>query len=206
MTIQLALDFGLPPSPTLENFVIGQNAAALEALRALGQGQCTHRFIYLWGASGSGKSHLLQSMASRTSNLQLHLVDDIDQLSPTAQHEAFKTWIAVQSEPQSALLAAGKLPPRDLPLREDLRSRLESALVFTLQPLNDADKLAVLQTAAAHRSFRLTDALASKLLARLPRDMGSLAAAIASIDRFSLERKRPVNLRLLREWMERSVR
>jgi DnaA-homolog protein len=40
----------------------------------------------------------------------------------------------------------------------------------------------------------------------LPRDLGSLGAAIAALDRFSLERKRAITLPLLREWLQHEVR
>ena len=56
---QLALELASPPAPTLANFVTGGNAEVLAALRALVAGAACERFIYLWGASGSGRSHLL---------------------------------------------------------------------------------------------------------------------------------------------------
>jgi DnaA family protein len=93
-----------------------------------------------------------------------------------------------------------------LKLREDLRTRIGSALVFKVQPPADADKLAALQAASWHRGFKLHDEIAQKLLDLLPRDLGSLGAAIAALDRFSLERKRAITLPLLREWLQHEVR
>ena len=58
---QLALELASPPAPTLDNFVTGENAEAVAALRALVCGEPGERFIYLWGAPGSGRSHLLRA-------------------------------------------------------------------------------------------------------------------------------------------------
>ena len=60
---QLVFDIAPPPQPTLENFVIGPNAEILAQVHALLAGQSHERFVYLWGGTGCGKSHLLQSMA-----------------------------------------------------------------------------------------------------------------------------------------------
>ena len=54
---------GIAPDwiPALENFVSGRNDELLSVLRnalASGQGE---RSLYLWGETGSGKSHLLQA-------------------------------------------------------------------------------------------------------------------------------------------------
>ena len=61
---QLVFDIATPPQPTLENFVIGPNAEVLANLRALLVGESHERFVYLWGGTGSGKSHLLQALAN----------------------------------------------------------------------------------------------------------------------------------------------
>ena len=45
-----------PLTPSLDNFVVGRNAEALAALRAVAAGQ-GEPFVYLWGEAGSGRSH-----------------------------------------------------------------------------------------------------------------------------------------------------
>src|SRR3989304_920750 len=59
---QLVLDIALPAAPTLDNFVPGRNAELVAALYALANGAGKERFIYLWGADGSGRSHLLRAV------------------------------------------------------------------------------------------------------------------------------------------------
>src|SRR5450830_1889954 len=59
---QLVLDIAPASTPTLDNFVPGRNAELVVALYALARGASSERFIYLWGADGSGRSHLLRAV------------------------------------------------------------------------------------------------------------------------------------------------
>ena len=64
---QIALDIGLASGPTLANFFPGPNVEALKHL-ALWAGQKSSAATrspvptYLWGAGGSGKTHLLKAV------------------------------------------------------------------------------------------------------------------------------------------------
>ena len=60
---QLPLDIGLARAPTLGSFLAGPNEAALKHLQ-LWAGNPTRSPVptYLWGAAGSGKTHLLQAV------------------------------------------------------------------------------------------------------------------------------------------------
>ena len=65
---QLALDIGLATGPSLANFCLGSNAAAVRHLElwvgAKSQASTNTRSpvpTYLWGPPGSGKSHLLKA-------------------------------------------------------------------------------------------------------------------------------------------------
>ncbi len=58
---QLLLDIGPVWTPTLDNFVPGRNVELLSALRHALAGDARERSFYLWGDSGSGKSHLLEA-------------------------------------------------------------------------------------------------------------------------------------------------
>ena len=58
---QIPLAIGPEPLMTFDSFVSGANEAALAHLRALAaEGGAP---VYLWGASGSGKTHLLRALA-----------------------------------------------------------------------------------------------------------------------------------------------
>lgn len=195
---QLLLELAPPPLPTLENFSPGKNNAALKALReALADGE---RFVFLWGPGGSGKTHLLRafSQAAAAARLEAAAVDDVAGLSEAEQIALFDLCNRLRAS-RGALAASGEVPPAQLPLRPDLRSRLASGIVLQLHPLSDADKAAALSAHAAERGMALDRELIAYLLSHFDRDMGTQIALLDALDRYSLQRKRPVTLPLLKE-------
>ena len=68
----------------------------------------------------------------------------------------------------------------------------------TLEPLGDDDLAAAMEAAAHERGLSLGPDVPAYLLRHTRRDMASLKTIIDSLDRLSLEQKRPVTLALLR--------
>ena len=212
---QLLLEFAPPPPPTLENFSPGKNGAALKALReALEDGE---RFVFLWGPSGSGKTHLLRAFAEAaatvgraayvqaanadwagTGDLAAVAVDDVSRLDGTGEIALFDLCNRLRGS-AGALAASSGAPPARLALRADLRSRLASGIVLQLHPLSDADKAAALHAHAAARGIALDAELIRYFLTHFDRDMGTQIAVLDALDRYSLQRKRPITLPLLKE-------
>lgn len=217
---QLPLGIAPGPVPGFDNFVPGANVAALAALR---RRPLPPTPLYLWGEAGSGKSHLLQALArelretdgaaigafnARTpapwswdESWRLVLIDDCDALDAERQHAAFALFVEAQGA-QVPLLAAGRLPPVDLPLREDLRTRLGFGLVFQLQPPTEAEVRAALRREADRRGIFLSDELMRWVLLRHARDLGSLMGLLDRLDAYALERQRAVTVPLLREMLD----
>lgn len=194
---QLALAISSPPQSSLDNFVPGQNAELLARLQDLKAGQLGESVVYLWGAAGSGRSHLLRAC----SGPGITTADDVEQLCEAEQVALFHR-INEARESGGAVLAAGDAPPSQLPLREDLRSRLAWGLVYHVRPLSDEDRALYLAAQAERRGMRLADDVVRYLLARVRRDAGSLAAILDLLDRTSLEQQRPLTLRLVRETLQ----
>ena len=192
------LAFGLfdPPEPSLDNFVAGANAEALASVRGLADGTAPERIVYLWGAPGSGRTHLLR--AARGANSQLLIYDDVEQLDGDRQQALFSAINAARNG-EAAVLASGRAPQAQLALREDVRTRLAWGLVYQLRPLTDEDKAVHLRTEAGRRGMRLGDDVIAYLLHRLPRDFASLNSVLDLLDRHSLARQRPVTVPLARE-------
>jgi len=209
---QLVLELLAPAAPTLENFVIGRNAEAVEALGRLAAGAAGERIVYLWGEPGCGRSHLLQALAAvpgarpwRADEAPdaggLTLVDDVEQLDEAAQISLFNRLNAVRARADAACVAAGSLPPARLPLREDLRTRLAWGLVYRLQPLADDEKAEALRKHAAARGLAVGGDVIGYLLTHLPRDMRTLTAALDALDGFALAHKRALTVALARQWL-----
>ncbi len=189
---QLALEISPPPQPTLENFVPGANAELVAQLREFLSGTCPENILYLWGEQGSGKSHLLAACAGP------HAVDDVENLSEARQVELFNA-INEARHSGGKVLVAGNAPPPQLPLREDLRSRLAWGLVYHVKPLTDDERAAYLHAEAGRRGMRVPEDVINYLLTHVRRDVPTLLAIIDELDRTSLELKRPVTLPLVKE-------
>lgn len=211
---QIPLPIGAAPAPSFENFVPGANAAALDHLRALAQTAvqgAARPPVYLWGPPGSGKSHLLQALAHRhrqrcgialtfdaatpapwtlPPDTSLVLIDDCDALDAARQHAAFALFVEATGAAVQ-LAAAGRLPPVDLPVREDLRTRLGWGHVFALQPPTEAEVGAVLRQQAAARGVGLGDEVVSYLLTRFERDLKHLMPLFERLDEYALAEQRP---------------
>ncbi|MDR0702769.1 MAG: DnaA regulatory inactivator Hda [Azoarcus sp.] len=218
---QLTLDLHPDRPPTLDNFVPGGNAELLASLALLADApeRLPGAHIYLWGASGSGRSHLLQAAAARAhargrparffaaaavgghlpeDEHALLAIDDVDALPSDAQTALFNAFNRARGKGQSLLLAGGAAP-RELALREDLRTRIGQCLIFEARPLDDASRAAILHTLAARRGLRLGGEVIGFLLAHGRRDLPGMAAAFDALDAASLEHKRPITLPLLRQ-------
>lgn len=224
---QLVLDIGLPTGPTLDNFFTGGNSAIIEHLRQQVRPRaCTGVPTYLWGDAASGKSHLLQAVRSdllrrdglavgwMDASLQppafqedwdVVILDDVHLYGAEQQQAAFN-WFVNALSPMSGtprwVLAAGDVPPADLPLRDDLRSRLGWGLVFQLRALEEADRRAVLRHTADARGLFLGDEVMDFMLNRFSRDLGSLMQLLDQLDSYALETRRAITIPLIKSMLE----
>ncbi|MSQ62901.1 MAG: DnaA regulatory inactivator Hda [Betaproteobacteria bacterium] len=189
---QLALGISPQQQPTLDNFVPGANAELVARLREFQAGDFPEVILYLWGDAGSGKSHLLHACAG------LHAVDDVEKLDEASQIALFNA-INEARHSGGKVLVAGNTPPAQLPLREDLRSRLAWGLVYHVKPLTDGERAVFLRTEAERRGMRVPEDVIHYLLTHVRRDLPTLVAILDELDRVSLELKRPVTLPLVRE-------
>jgi DnaA-homolog protein len=203
-------------TPSLDNFVVGGNGELLATLARCAAGTET-RALYLWGETGSGRSHLLHAVAHQASvsifnggevagdftppDGKLVVIDDVESLSPDAQIALFRCFND-QRPRQLRLLLSGSTAPLRLPSREDLRTRIGQALIYEVKPLSDSEKASALLYHAAQRGMKVDDNIIDYLLRHGRRDLPSLMAVLNALDQRSLEQKRPVTLPLLREILQ----
>ncbi|RPH62770.1 MAG: DnaA regulatory inactivator Hda [Burkholderiales bacterium] len=218
---QLPLDLHRIEAPSLENFVVGRNGEVLAQMRLLREGATPAgaALIYLWGEPGCGKSHLLQALAGAAALLgpdapaaafsidaleastgtAIVAIDDCDRLDPERQERAFQLINHARSRPKTTVVAAGAQPPLALALRDDLRTRLGSGLVYRLQLLGDDEKAAVLNRVAAERGVAISSDVVPWLIAHTSRDIRALLRLFDALDRHAFESRRAITLPLLRE-------
>ena len=220
---QLLLDLSQPPPPTLTNFAVGGNAEPLHALHTWLRGAVHERCIYLWGASGCDKTHILRALVQAAHELgrteaysrpeqvealdalaevpTLIALDDVERLSEQEQAALFRLFQRA-TETDTLLLVSADTAPAALTLREDLRTRLASGLTFQMHLLSDDEKAKALAAHAAQRGFGLAPEVAQYLLQRRQRDLPALMQVLDALDQHSLRTQRPITLALLREVLQ----
>ncbi len=243
---QIALDLGQTPKPTLDNFIATGNENLIAVLKDIQsrwqkapQDQAAlnaalsadSKMIHLWGASGSGRTHLLSALQLQASELGINAfllnhdssmdewracadvliennqapgllcVDDIDHLSEFAQGALFRLHNLIREASHQHLLTTSLASSSNLQIREDLKTRLVWGLVFQMHALSDSEKLQALHQAAAQRGLQISNEVAPWLLKHFHRDMPSLMSLLEALDNYSLETKRAITLPLLKEML-----
>jgi DnaA-homolog protein len=224
---QLTLDIGLAPLPTLANFDPSGNVEALQHLRMWAQ--LTSRSpvpTYMWGETGSGKTHLLNGLKEALAE-QGHTVgwldasvrhppafdeswdavvlDDCHLYTAEQQASAFNWFVnalAPAQGPVRGVFAAGLLPPADLQLRDDLRTRLGWGHVFQLHALSESQRRGVLRRAADERGLMLSDDVMNFMLSRFSRDLSSLMLLLTHLDDYALRTQRALTVPLIKAMLE----
>lgn len=214
---QLTLDVRPALAPTLHGFVSNTGDELIAALRRQMQAQ-DGSWLYLWGAPGTGRSHLLQAATSESrhggrssayvraeqggdlamSAGLLLALDDVELLDADGQAALFRALIQAR-EARGSLILAGNAPPQHLPLREDVRTRIGQALIFEIPPLDDNAKGVLLLQHAAARGMFLDADIVEYLLRHGRRDQAWLMGVLDALDEASLSQARPITLPLLRE-------
>lgn len=193
---QLLLDIKPTPAPNLDNFIIGRNAEALTSLKqAISSAQ--PNFIYFWGDSGSGKSHLL----SACKEIGIRIADDVHLLNNEKQIALFNQYNQLK-EAGGTLITAGLHAPTQMGLRDDLATRLAWGLVYQLHSLNDQEKASALKQHALERGLKLPNEVTDYCLRYLRRDLPSLMAVLDALDEWSLVTKKPVTVPMLKKLLQ----
>jgi DnaA family protein len=219
------LALALDDYASFATFVGGNNAATVEHVRSLaGGGGDT---VWLWGAEGTGKSHLLQAACRAATaagrramyvalpaaspailadleQVDLLAIDDLHAIAgDLAWEQPLFLILNAFLSGSGALLLAATAPAAQCGLRlPDLASRGAGAVTYRLAPLADADRAAALRLHAAARGLELDAAAAEFLLKRVARDMTALTNWLARLDRASLSAQRRLTIPFIREQLD----
>ncbi|MFC4656697.1 MULTISPECIES: DnaA regulatory inactivator Hda [Rheinheimera] len=227
MPVQYTLAVTLPEDETLDSFYGAEQSPAVAAIKAVLTGKAPRHPLYLFGASGSGKSHLLYASCVKAQELgltsQLLSLDDYKAWSPRildgleeldlvcldniqAIH-ADLTWQVAVFDLYNRMLEQGKVliivadaAPTDLGLKlPDLVSRLQACTSFQLRLLMDDDKQKLLQQKAHLRGMELPDEVARFLLNRQQRDIRDLVRILDLLDKASIVHQRRLTIPFVKE-------
>ncbi|MCD6681353.1 MAG: DnaA regulatory inactivator Hda [Burkholderiaceae bacterium] len=178
--------------------------------------------VYLWGEAGCGKTHLALAaadpghvlaadapyaafealIADAADRARVVAALDVDRLDGPRQSLLFHLINRARMHPGSTVLVTGAQPPLGLALRDDLRTRLGSGLVFRLYLLDDREKAAALERVAQERGVTVAADVIPWLIAHTSRDIRALLRTFDALDRRAFERRRAITLPLLRELLQ----
>lgn len=227
MTVgQLPLGVSFREHAVFDDFLPGDNAQTVGALRhALAR--LDDSLIYLWGAPGSGLSHLLQASVHELQGQGLGVIylpladcleygpqaleglddrdvvalDDIDLIAGRDdwQEAVFHLFNRLRDSGR-VLLVTSHASPLQQPIElPDLRSRLSWGLTFQLQPLSDEQKMDWLRWKARRRGLTLEAEVAAFLINRVARSMTTLVDAFEQLDEHSLAQQRRLTIPFVKE-------
>lgn len=224
---QLPLGIRLNDEATFANFLVSSgNRQLFDVLTSTSP---SVQLIFLWGAEGSGRSHLLQALCHRyaesgASALYLPLlsrhdfapqilehshalsvicVDDLDAVATdSVWQEAMFHCFNEAAESNVLFVVTASRAPRDLDLSlADLRSRMQKGLIFQLQAADDGFKKQILQHRANLRGISLSDQVCDYILQRADRSLAGLIAVLERLDSESFQRQRRLTVPLVKDVM-----
>ncbi len=208
-----------------EDFVTGPNHAVVEALKHMPDEPGSS--VFLFGGEGSGKTHLLNALCYETrerqgrafyltlkrlskdaiaslqglEKLDLVCVDDLHVIAgDEAWEEALFHCFNRVREANGRLLVSSRkrLSALNLGL-PDLASRLAWGLRLPLMPLEDQDKLAVINLHSNALGFSLPEDVQKYLLKHHDRSMVALIQTVENLHQAALTNKRRITVPLARE-------
>ncbi len=227
---QLHLNVSIRDDATLDNFYLPQGSKNIEAIKTLEQQLTLDKgsFLFLWGGSGSGLTHLLQGACHKLQNKGLttvylplkemagyepstlleglehqHLVclDGLDSIvgHPRWERSLFDLFNQMK-EQQHHLLVAATQGPHQIPIKlPDLQSRFSSGHTYQIEVLSDQDKPAALQMRAKARGMEMSEEVAQFILNRAPRDMNDLFYYLEQLDDLTLSAQRRLTIPFVKE-------
>lgn len=222
---QLSLGVSLNDDATFDNFFAPQGSTNEQVVTALKQqlADTQQSFIYLWGGSGCGLTHLLQAachgaqqqglgfqylplrdligyapaeLFAGLDELDLIAIDGLDLLAgrPDWELALFSLYNQLRDAGKRLLVSATQGPQNLALSLPDLKSRLQWGITFRVAELDDEDKKAALQFRAKARGLELSDEVSNYILQRLPRDMNELFWQLNRLDQASLAEQRKITI------------
>ncbi len=219
---QLGLPISLNTSMLLESFVANQ-----ELLRSINQLFLDENSseVFIYGASGQGKTHILQGAVLKALEMDknavyidcsqsfpehiLDLVDQIDFISFDNVHlissenqEVFFDLYNRARQTQIFILVSGDSLPSDLEVMKDIKTRLSLAAVYKLEELNDELIMSVIDSQMSQRNLSVNSNVYEYLFKNYSRDLKLLLSTLNDLDTASLQSKKPISIPFVKKFLE----
>ncbi len=205
------------------SFASGPNSELVAALQGPGRDP-----LWLWGGSGSGKTHLLQAVCAQAGEGAAYFpLDRAARLPPEAlggyarcrvlciddahavggdldwERALFRLFNEA-SESHCRLVFAAAAAPRQIGWRlEDWSSRAGACVVYHVRDLDEAGRGEALRLRAKQRGLELPVETLDYLMKRMPRDLRSLFDILDELDEASLVAQRRLTVPFIRDALEK---
>ncbi len=221
---QTVLPVKLTNRSTFDNFLPGENLQTLSVLQNFLESKIDTRICHLWGAIGSGKTHLLLAVANFSDDsvyiplMDLNLepscldeiyessfvcVDDIHSIAaqPAWENALFSLFERIESNNQR-LLVSSRFRPAEMEFSlKDLVNRFQGCQALKLDPLSNQNLAKLLEHQATERGLTIEKPVIQFILNRYSRDVHSLMRLLNEID-MAVEIRRKVTIPLLKQLVE----
>lgn len=223
---QLPLHFEFRANQTFSDFYAGVNREIISHLQ-----QCIagvgEQFIYLWGKTGQGKSHLLQACCHEAQRRNLSsfyfdlahceqsdpqvlngldecdlvCFDNIEHIAGNANWEiAVFNFFNQHRDLGHKLIVSAACAPAALTIQlADLRTRLNWGLTLNIKSLDDNDRIAALIFKARQMGLEISPQAGRFLLSHADRDPASLWDLLEKLDQASLSAQRKLTIPFLKQ-------
>ena len=211
---QLGLPISLDSKMLLDNFL--GNKQLLKFITEIYIHK-TSAEIYVYGATGLGKTHLLQGAALRAlseqqsamyidchNSLPEHVLESIEQLNWISidnidaihenQQDLFFDLYNRAKQAKVTMLISGSGLPSELGVMKDLKTRLGLATIFQLEQLDDELTMSVLNNQMIDRNLSIDSKVYEYLFKYYSRDARILLAAMDELDKASLQAKQNITI------------
>jgi len=221
---QLPLGVRIPDRAVFATFLPARNLQAVQHLTRMARAEAAGA-AWVCGASGAGKTHLLQAVCVQASEsmraaylplsemqslgtgvlegagqLDCLCLDDVHTVlgRPDWERTLFEIFREIE-EQGGRLVAAAPMPPAlaqwSLP---DLGSRFSASAVFQLRSLDEGEQQEALRLRAQTRGFDLPEETSRWLLRHFTRDMRALYGLLDTLDEAALVAQRRLTVPFIR--------
>ncbi len=224
--MQLPLNIRLSDAFCFANFFGDQNQELIASLKAavhsLTEPSTSHlESITVWGRSGVGKTHILQSacqlaralelesvylplgepgleapsMLEGLDRLPLVCIDNLQLVAGQSEWETGLFNLYENIKHHGLLLSSSISPPSDTGYQlPDLVSRFNRGLVYPIHSLDHSERLQVIRQRARLRGLEIGDDVAAFIEKHYPRDLASLVRLLEQLDQESLIQQRRITI------------
>jgi len=225
---QLVLPLRLADHAVFASFLDDGNETLVATLVGIAAGD-DGQGCWMWGATATGKTHLLQAVCDRAGDRSVYLplnvlteagpgmldglatrglvcIDNVDRIAGDKAWEValFNLFNELQETGGQLVVSAGSAPRECEFVLPDLASRMSRLPVFQVRSLDEPQRIAALQLRARHRGLELPDETAAYLLKRSRRDMASLYGLLDKLDLEALRAQRRLTIPFVRDVLQGS--